>query len=84
MQIIKACEICGKEFTAGRKNAKFCSKECYKVGNCERTKQKQHEKGEEKRKNAEKMPIWKINEEARKMGLSYGQYKARIYREVTR
>lgn len=30
MEIKKICALCGREFTADRRNAKYCSKECYK------------------------------------------------------
>lgn len=86
MQILKKCEICGNEFVADRRNAKYCSKVCYKQGNNETTKYIQAEKAAEKARKkeaeAKRIPIWKINEEARKLGMSYGQYQAMIYREM--
>lgn len=35
MEIKKICAQCGREFTADRKNKKYCSSECYQKHQCE-------------------------------------------------
>lgn len=71
----RTCKHCGKVFDTEYKNQVFCSISC---------KDKYHWQ-EHKRKRAEEKEqghsIEKINEEARKMGLSYGKYKAMLYKQ---
>lgn len=67
---IRKCEFCGNEFRPRNGNQIFCSISCRK---------KQYNAAafpqvpKEKKKNEE---LVKINEEARKLGMSYGQYQA--------
>lgn len=80
MQIPKICEVCGKQFVGIKRTAKYCSKPCREVAMKERHRILQAEKAEkaarEKENEKQKKPIWQLNEEARKLGLTYGQYQA--------
>lgn len=80
MQILKICEVCGNQFVGIKRTAKYCSKPCRNAAMKERHKILQAEKTEraarEKENEKLKMPIWQLNEEARKLGLTYGQYQA--------
>lgn len=70
---IRKCEFCGKEFRPRNGNQIFCSTVCRK---------KQYnavalpQVPKPKKKNEE---LVKINEEARKLGMTYGQYQAMRY-----
>lgn len=68
MDIKAKCVVCGNEFTAGNKKAKYCSRSCQMklVNNGYRMP---------KRKREEKT-IEEWNAEARAAGMSYGQYRA--------
>ena len=80
MQILKTCEVCGNQFIGIKRTAKYCSEPCRNAAMKERHKILQAEKAEraarEKENEKQKKPIWQLNEEARKLGLSYGQYQA--------
>jgi hypothetical protein len=80
MQTLKTCEICGNKFVAEKRNIRYCSKACGVEGKKKRDKERQAERVEEaareKAEKAKKMPIWQLNEEARQLGLTYGQYQA--------
>lgn len=70
----KTCPICGKEFEGNRK---YCNKECSKKG----YRLKQITRTEKKRKLKQKSRtndnrLQTIAKEARKAGMSYGQYVA--------
>lgn len=83
METIKNCVICGKEFTAKRSTAKYCSAPCREHAANERCKRRY--RGTRRKKNkATGEPIWQINEEARNLGLTYGKYKAMQYMEKAR
>lgn len=80
MQILKIYEVCGNQFVGIKRTAKYCSKPCREGAMKERHKILQAEKAEraarEKENEKLKKPIWQLNEEARKLGMSYGQYQA--------
>ena len=77
------CIICGREYEKTTPSL-CCSKPCRKEND-----RRRREKNKELEKIPEKKPRQKvsldylseINEEARKLGLSYGQYKAKLYLE---
>lgn len=81
--MIKQCECCGKEFNAKYKEAKYCSRECSnkyysafcKERNAKRKKEALEEKQARKR-------LAEDARKAREMKMSYGQYKAMIYKET--
>lgn len=79
MQILKICEVCGNQFVGIKRTAKYCSEPCRNVAVRERHRILQAEKAEraarEKENEKLKKPIWKLNEEARRLGLTYGQYQ---------
>lgn len=92
MENIGVCVICGKEFVRGKNQdrMKYCSMECRKVViaansrrfrelNKERIKQERREKNKSKpkKKESNNKLILRIDELARKEGLSYGQYVAK-------
>lgn len=73
----KTCKICGKTFEGWNKDQKYCSVECKKIN--DRAVQEKYRKSlKEKEALAAKkrMAINDINEEARKQGMTYGQYVA--------
>lgn len=80
MQILKTCEVCGNQFVGIKRTAKYCSKPCREVAMKEKRRILQAEKAEraarEKENEKLKKPIWQLNEEARQLGLTYGQYQA--------
>lgn len=80
MQILKICEVCGNQFVGIKRTAKYCSKPCREVAIKERHRILQAEKAEraarEKENEKLKKPIWQLNEEARQLWLTYGQYQA--------
>lgn len=80
MQILKICEVCGNQFVGIKRTAKYCSKPCREVAMKERHRILQAEKAEkaarEKENEKLKRTIWQLNEEARQLGLTYGQYQA--------
>ena len=81
MQMSKMCETCGGQFAARAKSAKYCCKKCYREGKRKQAQEryavKAAEKAEKKAAEAKKKPLWQLNEEARKLGLSYGQYQVK-------
>lgn len=72
--MFKICDICGAEFD-GWHNQLYCGKKCARVARYRKEKERQkealRESAMEAPNNAE---IIRINELARKEGLSYGQY----------
>lgn len=71
----KTCKQCGKVFETECKKQIFCSKSC----GSKDAWRKEKERRAEKKKSSHNLE--KINEEARKLGLSYGKYKAMIYKQ---
>ncbi len=77
-QKIKICPVCGKVFQDSHR--KCCGPECAK----ERNKSRQRElaaerKQEKKREELKKTSLARTAQEARRMGISYGQYVAMCY-----
>ena len=77
------CAICGKEYDK-RTVSLCCSKECRKE--FARRRREEDKKLDEVPKKEPRQKVSldylsEINEEARKLGLSYGQYKAKLYLE---
>lgn len=79
----KTCAYCGNEFVAKRKNGRFCSPECYKNHShkmeTERYRRKKAEADERVKVNKN---LVETVQKARDMGMSYGQYKAMIYKKM--
>ena len=77
----RKCVICGKSFGSERYNAKYCSETCKDKGRQaitkenERIKRERATKARKARKNSQKQLI-NISAEAKKAGMSYGQYVA--------
>lgn len=88
MQILKTCERCGNVFVGKTRRAKYCCQACAGKGKQKQERERQAEKAaeraEKKAAEAKKKQIWQLNEEARKMGMSYGQYQAMRYLENIR
>lgn len=77
----RICAVCGNEFIATRANAKYCSEECLAEGLRMRTRRNEREKAERKREERKRRKesqkaIIDIAVEAKKAGMSYGQYVA--------
>jgi len=71
----KICKTCGKAFETIEKNAKYCSRDCANKG---REKLPEREKRQNERESRKRNMEWivKINKEAQKAGLKYGDYVA--------
>ena len=80
MEIEVKCEYCGFKFIGKRRNSKYCCQECYakasRILGRERNAARAAEKAALEAEKAKKVPLWKINEEARSLGMSYGKYQA--------
>ena len=88
MQILKPCENCGNPFVGKMRRAKYCCNACYREGKRkherERSAVKTAERAEKKAQEATKKQVWQLNAEARKLGMTYGQYQAMRYLENIR
>ncbi len=73
----RICLICGKEFEPRNCTMVTCNPSCtrerHKMLKVELRKEQKEE--QKKKKREKKEPMWKVNEKARAMGLSYGQYE---------
>ena len=84
--MMKNCEICGKVFETTRSAKLVCSEECRK----EKMKRTQPKRNIERKQKKEQMKINGIkvsplawdNEQARKQGISYGQFKGKEYSQT--
>ena len=80
MEYRKKCEVCGKEFTAYKKTQICCSAECAEERKRRKSLEYQRQK-KEKRKIEKIEPnkdrITEMETEARRNGLTYGQYVAK-------
>ena len=73
------CAICGKLFVAKNGNAKYCSKKCSDAGAMENYYKKKASKEQAAKKQRKKpLSITEIAVAARKAGMSYGQYVAKM------
>lgn len=82
------CAICGNTFITNKPNKKTCSAECKKIYSKkaqkeaeERHRQKQKEMLEEQKNKPKKKSLAGFNEEARAIGMTYGQYDAYLRTE---
>lgn len=83
MKYNKTCACCGKEFISNRKNGRFCSAECREIIRVEQNKERYRQKKEEAKEIIEaKENLAETVRKARDMGMSYGQYKAMIYKKM--
>lgn len=83
MEYNKTCAYCGKEFISNRKNGRFCSRECYKNHNQKLEAERYRRKKAEAEQCVEvKENLAETVQKARDMGMSYGQYKAMIYKKM--
>ena len=74
-QIKKRCVICRKTFKTVRSDVVTCSPYCQEIRHKEYMKKYNKNKRDETKKKKEKtMSIAEFDREARKMGMSYGQY----------
>lgn len=81
------CIECGKEFETDRRaSCCYCSDECRKIAfnrqqreRYERDFERQKKQKAEKPKKPRKGSLMRAEREARKKGMSYGQYKAMLY-----
>lgn len=83
MEEVRNCVICGKLFVARTVNGKYCSEECQTEGLRRRTRNNWRDneaKKKEIRKSKKKRQkeLVDIAVEARKAGMSYGQYVAKM------
>lgn len=83
MKYNKTCACCGKEFISNRKNGRFCSQSCREIVRVEQNKERYRRKKEEAKESIEvKETLAETVQKARDMGISYGQYKAMIYKKM--
>ena len=83
MRELRKCVICGKEYITSIYNSKYCSEECKMQGI--RALNKINDRAKRERRMAERVarenshkPLIDIAVEAKKAGMSYGQYVARM------
>ena len=79
----RKCGICGKTFIASKANIKYCCDKCryeaISIKNIEIRKSKsENKKASRKKKKDNQQAIIDIAVEAKKAGMSYGQYVARM------
>lgn len=80
---VRKCTICGAKYTTTRPNAKYCGEECMEIGLKKRqikndALKAQRKAMELKLKSDRKNAIVNIAVEAKKAGMSYGQYVAKM------
>ena len=82
-KIIINCACCGNEFEAPDKRTKFCNPECKRIVRNKRHKENYHERRECREQEELQSfldyrrrvsSLAEINAEARKRGMTYGQY----------
>lgn len=75
------CKACGKKFTPINARSAYCSRSCYENEKrkraCERAKNRRNEIRKIKINKSNQQMITEIALEARKAGMSYGQYVAK-------
>ena len=74
------CIVCGKSFIADDKRKKMCSAECTKIRN-RQLQRKYPTKSKKYTISENTSAIAQRNEQARVLGLSYGQYDIKLYLE---
>lgn len=72
---IRICPICGKDFEPPHYNNKTCGPECAKERHRLLKNEAIRAMKQEKAKKKKIEPAWKVNEKARKLGMSYGKYE---------
>lgn len=72
----KKCVVCDKEFGAWNSNQKFCSEACRRKNAKKYYEVYKNVKVEEKPKKDKGISLDQIDKEARKAGMTYGQYVA--------
>lgn len=86
MKYNKTCACCGKEYISDRKNGRFCSTECWNIIKSKEEAERYRRKKAEAEIAAEitevKETLAETVQKARDMGMSYGQYKAMIYKKM--
>ncbi len=81
----KICKICSKEFESNNKRREMCgSVECRREYQSQLWRKKQGAAVKKTKKNNNTKKIVDIAVEARKHGMSYGQYVAKLYLEGVR
>ncbi len=73
----KKCLVCRKKFKTVRSDVVTCSPFCQKIRRQEQRKEREQIKKEEEKRKANQpkpMSIAEFDREARKMGMTYGQY----------
>nr|DAG81087.1 MAG TPA: ECL1/2/3 zinc binding protein [Caudoviricetes sp.] len=82
----KTCACCRKEYISDRKNGRFCSAECRNIIKSKEEAERYRRKKAEAEITAEitevKETLAETVQKARDMGMSYGQYKAMIYKKM--
>lgn len=78
MKITKNCALCGKPFTAVTANSKYCSNKCYRTMNREMSASWKKEQVTKPKKRKKDKTIVDLAVEARKAGMTYGQYVAKM------
>ena len=92
MKELRYCAICGNAFVAKARNGKYCGKECSEEGNRRLVRKRCAmyraqakgvviEKVEEKPTKAKELSLVEVAIEARKAGMTYGQYVAHMSRK---
>ena len=79
MREYRNCAVCGNLYVATRTDSKTCSKVCSRGWNKINSKRANQRASEQRRKEKQKkMMVNDIAVEARKAGMTYGQYVAKM------
>ena len=78
----KPCVICGKIFQPKKSTSVYCSRECGRKWNAKCSKRWRENEGKQKSEKKKKPSLTKTIRDARKAGMSYGQYQATLWKEA--
>lgn len=79
-EITKTCAYCGMEFTTTDSRKKYCTTKCRdKMGNSKKSSRRRVANIKTAAENRRKETLAAVNEAARELHLTYGQYKAMQY-----
>lgn len=78
MREFRRCTVCDKLYIATRANAKYCSATCREKGTTELKAIYRKQQSVDKPKRKKKQSVTEIAVAARKAGMTYGQYVAKM------
>lgn len=79
-EITKTCAYCGQEFTTAESRKKYCTTKCRdKMGISKKSSRRRVASIKAAAENRHKETLAAVNQTARDMKMTYGQYKAMQY-----